>query len=65
MRGVAVAAPGTTIGGDIEMPSGTEPNERMVLSVGLSSPGGRVRSTIAISLGLRKNPAASGPAAEK
>ena len=44
VRGVGSSAPGTTIGGDSVMPSGTEPNERIVLSVGLSSLGGSVRS---------------------
>ncbi len=57
--------PGTTIGGESVTPSGTEPNERIVFSVGFVSLGGWVRSMIAISFGLRKNPAASGPAAEK
>ncbi len=65
VRGVGSAAPGTAIGGDSEMPSGTAPNERIVRSRGLSSAGARCRSITASSLGLRKKPAASGPAAEK
>ena len=52
--------PGTTIGGDSVMPSGTEPNERIVLSVGFVSLGGCVRSMIASSFGLRKKPVGVG-----
>src|SRR5690606_14507969 len=65
VRGAGSSAPGTTIGGDSITPSGTEPNERIVLSVGFTSLGGSCRWMTASSFGLRKKPASSGPAAEK
>ena|GEM_PF-5190115 len=61
-RGVGSVAPGITIGGDSEMPSGTEPKLRIVLSVGFVSDGASLSLMIASSFGLRKKPSESGPA---
>jgi len=64
LRGVGSGLPGSTIGGDRVMPSGTEPNDRMVSSAGLLASGERLRSTMASSFGLRNTPSGSVPPAE-